>query len=70
MLRQVVLSSSLRSVGYDAAKQELEVEFKNGGIYRYSEVEPAVARGLLRAESKGSYFLEHVRDKFSTTKVS
>jgi hypothetical protein len=40
MLREQVTSSSVRAVGYDAEAQALEIEFNNGGCYRY---EPVIA---------------------------
>ena len=52
MDRQQVSSSSIRSVGYDPQTQTLELEFHNGGVYRYANVPEAVYRGLMLADSK------------------
>jgi len=41
MKRAPVASSSLRSLGYDAAQQVLEVEFASGALYRYEQVPAA-----------------------------
>jgi KTSC domain len=70
VLRQVVDSSSLRSIGYERATQTLEVEFKNGGIYRYEGVSAETWDQLRNAESLGRFFQDHVRDHFPTTRVS
>lgn len=70
MLRQVVDSSSLRSIGYDRRSQTLEVEFKNGGIYRYAGISAELWNQLRLAESIGRFFQDHVRDRFPTTRVS
>ncbi len=70
MLRQVVDSSSLRSIGYDRATATLEVEFKNGGVYRYRGVPAETWSQLRRADSMGRFFRDHVRDHFPTTCVS
>ncbi len=48
-------SSMLYAAGYDPVTQTLELVFTSGGIYRYSEVPPAIYAGLLAAESKGRY---------------
>jgi KTSC domain len=69
VLRQVVESSSLRSLGYDRATRTLEVEFKHGGVYRYEEVPPELWSELRLAESKGQFFQERVRDHFATTRL-
>lgn len=61
MNRIPVSSSNLRSVGYDPITQTLEVEFLNGGLYRYSGVPASVYSGLMSAASHGSYFDTHVK---------
>jgi hypothetical protein len=47
MERKRVNASSIRSVGYDAGKQLLEVEFTSGSIVQYSEVSPEVHRRFM-----------------------
>lgn len=69
MLREVVTSSSIRSLGYDARTQTLEVEFVSGAVYRYASVPPEVWSELRRAESKGRYFQARVRDHFEAEAV-
>jgi hypothetical protein len=70
VLRQVVESSSLRSIGYDRETQTLEVEFHGGRTYRYLGVPPEVWAGLRHAASKGQFFQTFVRDRFDTTRVA
>ncbi len=70
MLRQVVESSSLRSIGYERTTETLEVEFKNGGVYRYGSVPAEIWNQLRGADSIGRFFQDHVRDHFPTTRVS
>ena len=66
MRREPVTSSVLRSVGYDAATAELEIEFASGDVYRYYAVPPRVHRELLAAESPGGYFNTHISDTYPT----
>lgn len=56
-----VESSNLSAVGYDPASQVLTVQFRNGSEYRYRNVPPELHVGLMAAESKGSYFAQHVK---------
>jgi hypothetical protein len=42
----------------------LEVEFHSGGVYQYSGVPDNVHQGLMRAASKGSYFYDHIKDRY------
>jgi hypothetical protein len=69
MDRIPVDSSCLRSVGYDAAKATLEVEFVKGGIYRYFGLPAAEHAGLMQAPSKGQYFLARIRDLYRTKRI-
>ena len=61
MTRTPVSSSSLKSVGYDAASSTLEVEFLHGGIYQYSNVPETRYSGLMSARSHGDYFVTYIK---------
>ncbi|RNI15980.1 KTSC domain-containing protein [Methanohalophilus sp. RSK] len=69
MQRKHVTSSNLKSVGYDSATNILEIEFNNGGIYRYSGVPARAYDELMSSSSHGKYFHKNIRDKYSTKKV-
>lgn len=62
MRRQPIESEALQSVGYDAARRVLEVEFTSGEVYRYFDVPEREHAALVRADSSGAYFVEHVRN--------
>lgn len=70
MRRLGVDSSAIRSVGYDDALALLEIEFTSGDVYRYHAVPTSVHRALMDAESKGQYFVAHVRDVYPTVRVT
>jgi hypothetical protein len=61
MTHTPVVSSMIRSVGYDPASQTLEITFPTGVTYRYAGVPPEVAEAFLAAESKGKYFHAAIR---------
>jgi len=46
----------ITALGYDAATAVLEIEFRNGSIYRYFCVKPSDYRDLLASSSKGKFF--------------
>ena len=49
-------SSSIASIGYEAATRELEIEFRESGdVYRYFDVPGDEYAAFMAAESKGSY---------------
>ena len=64
MERQSVNSSNLSSVGYDASTETLEIEFKNGTIYTYSNVPQFEYDRLMEAGSHGSYFSANIRNRY------
>lgn len=61
MNRIPVSSSNLRAIGYDPDSRTLEVEFLDGGLYRYSGVPASVHAGLMSASSHGSYFDANIK---------
>lgn len=62
--RTPVRSSNLASVGHDAKRRVLEIEFRHGAVYRYYNVPREVFHGLMRAESKGRWFAAKIRNRF------
>jgi ATP-dependent DNA helicase RecG len=59
-----VVSTTLRTVGYDAQRQLLQIEFHNRSLYQYFEVPQAVYEELMQASSKGAYFNRSIRSHF------
>tara|TARA_B100000965_G_scaffold215949_2_gene180601 strand:+ start:8188 stop:8400 length:213 start_codon:yes stop_codon:yes gene_type:complete len=69
MERTRVSSSNIRSIGYDAQNEVLEVEFVNGGIYQYFGVPKNIYERLMAASSKGRFLSTHIRDRYRTRKI-
>jgi len=67
--REPVESSSLSSVGYDARKRLLEVEFRNGGVYRYLDVPEDEYQALKGAGSLGRHLNHEIKPFYSVIKV-
>ena len=63
-------SSAIASIGYDRATAVLEIEFTSGEIYLYRLVPSSVHRALLDAESKGRYFVAHIRDAYPSAHLT
>ena len=59
--RVPVSSSNLASVGYDPERRILEVEFLDRSVYQYLSVPDYIYRGLMSANSHGSYLDSHVK---------
>ncbi|WP_300579095.1 KTSC domain-containing protein [Phenylobacterium sp.] len=69
MERQSVKSSNLKSIGYDAADETLEVEFKNGTVYHYYNVPHSIHESLMSATSHGSYLNDHVKNRYKYRRI-
>ncbi|HET9405093.1 MAG TPA: KTSC domain-containing protein [Burkholderiales bacterium] len=69
MERKRVSASNIRSVGYDAVKQLLEIEFSGGAIVQYSGVSPEVHRRFLNSPSPGSFFQDQIEENFTGRKI-
>jgi hypothetical protein len=67
--RQNVISTAIRSVGYEPATRTLEIEFQTGRVYRYSPVPRFVYRELMAAPVKGKYFHDHVQYSYTYEEV-
>ena len=65
-----VASSNIASVGYDAEKMILEIEFHHGAIYRYFDVPKEVYEGLINAPSQSAYFAHEIKEKYSYNKIN
>ena len=58
-------SKMFTSVAYHADEQILYLRFrKTGDVYRYFGFPVAEYQAFLNAESRGRFFLTHIRDRF------
>jgi hypothetical protein len=67
--RDPVQSTALASVGYSKRLRALEIEFRNGAIYRYLNVAPAIYHEFMNAPSKARFYNENIRRKFRSVHV-
>jgi lysyl-tRNA synthetase class 2 len=64
-------SSSVVSLGYDASKRQLHVQFvDSNGTYVYEGVPQWVYRHLLEAESKGRFLNRVIKPRYALRKAS
>lgn len=69
MERAPVDSSASTSVGYDASRQALELEYVDGGVYRYFDVPKALHQALLDAPSSGQFMNTEIKGAFRYEKL-
>jgi hypothetical protein len=69
MDRTPVVSSNLKSVGYDVNTKTLEIEFQNGSVYQYYEVPLNIYENLMKAPSHGKFFHAHIRNVYRYRRI-
>lgn len=57
-------SSAIEKADYDEASMRLFLWFWEGGKYTFCRVPLRIWTGLLAARSQGTYYHEHIRDKY------
>ena len=69
MVRKSVISSNLKSVGYDSFQMVLEIEFLEGSVYQYYGAPQSVYASLMSASSHGMYFHADIRNNYRYSQV-
>lgn len=66
---KVLQSASIRSIRYDSAKQELDIQFFYSGTYRYQKVPLMVYEELLKAISQDNYIEKQIKPYYQAVKM-
>lgn len=66
MTRAPVKSSQITAIGYDAATETLEIEFKGAKVYQYENVPAKMHAELMASASPGEYFHKHIKSQPQT----
>ena len=69
MQRHPVHSSVLQSVGYDARRKILELEFREGGTWDYFNLSPRTYQRFMDADSLGNFFVKKIKGKYPELKI-
>lgn len=64
MERKPVKSSAIKSIGHDAEKKILEIEFHGGKVYHYHDFTADHFTDFQKAESIGRHFAAKIVGKF------
>lgn len=69
MNNQVVASTNIKAIGYEAKKQTLEVEFLNGSVYQYYNVPEHMHQQIMNAASKGQFLHLYIKNQYPYSRV-
>jgi len=61
-------SSVIREASYDTNRRMMVLTFQNGTTYTYNDVDEAIFRGLITANSAGQFFGRNISGRFATTR--
>jgi KTSC domain len=67
--RITVESRTVATAGYDDRSSTMELEFVDGGVYRYFAVPRSVFDALLAADSIGRFFHDHIRGVYPFRRI-
>lgn len=59
-----MISGAITSVGYDRESSTLEIEFREGSVYRYFDVPEFLHQGMMLASSKGQFFNTRLNNRY------
>lgn len=63
-------SSAIHSVDYDPRSRILTVRFTSLALYEYFDVPDMVFRQWMTADSKGTYFVQNIRDEYKYRRLT
>lgn len=63
-------SSVIRAYYYDALHAVLRIVFVSGAVYDYQAVPASVYEAMRKAISKGTFFNNRIRDKFTFSRYN
>lgn len=64
-----VCSSMAKAVGYDRQREVLQVEFNNGSVYQYSQVETETWEYLQQSDSVGQFFNREIKGYYESQRL-
>jgi KTSC domain len=66
MNMQPVISRAISAVGYDETTRRMKIRFTSGSgkAYDFCNVPKHIYESLLSASSKGTYYNNHIRDRY------
>jgi hypothetical protein len=62
-------STAIARIGYDVKAEEAYVEFRESGLYAYSDVPLGIFAELARADSKGAFVNDVIKRRYPFRRV-
>ena len=70
MKRTYVMSTDIKSIGYEESDRLLEIEFLDSSVYQYQNVPKIAHLALMTAQAKGLHFHTNIKDVYPCVKIA
>ena len=70
MKRTYVMSTDIKSIGYEESDRSLEIEFLDSSVYQYQNVPKIAHLALMTAQAKGLHFHTNIKDVYPCVKIA
>jgi len=70
MKRTYVMSTDIKSIGYEEDSRLLEIEFLDSSVYQFQNVPKIAHLALMMAPAKGLHFNNNIKNHFPCIKVT
>ena len=70
MKRTYVMSTDIKSIGYEESDRILEIEFLDSSVYQYQNVPKIAHLALMTAQAKGLHFHTNIKDIYPCVKIA
>ena len=64
-----VTSGMASAIGYNSNNEVLQVEFNNGAVYQYSDIDEDTWNDLYTSEAVGKYFNQNIKGKYLSQRI-
>ncbi|MGD1913603.1 MAG: KTSC domain-containing protein [Rivularia sp. (in: cyanobacteria)] len=64
-----VASNMANAIGYDSENEVLQIEFNNGAVYQYSDIDEDTWEDLYTSEAVGRYFNQKIKGKYLSQRI-
>ncbi len=62
-------STMANAIGYDSDNEILQVEFNNGAVYQYSDIDEDTWEDLYTSKAVGRYFNQNIKGKYLSQRI-
>jgi len=69
MVLESINSSNIESAGYDPTNNTMILKFRSGVFYEYLKVPELVYEHFKKADSKGAFFSQNIRNVYACNKI-